>query len=142
MIEHAQLMANLRSIDQDFEHDENSVGITWLPHFHDMGLVYGLIQPLFNGFPAYILSPESFVRRPGNWLEQSLASEALTVAVQTLPLSFAVTKRQILNLTSAWLLGVPHFVEQKLSEHIHSPASPTCTSDTALEEVLSTQLMD
>lgn len=69
VISHSNVMSNLKAIDEDFHHDSGSVGVTWLPHFHDMGLVYGLFQPLFNGFHCFVLSPASFSRRPLCWLE-------------------------------------------------------------------------
>src|SRR6185437_8808807 len=69
MITHENVLSNLEAIDEDFYHSEQSVGLTWLPHFHDMGLVYGLLQPLFNGYPCYVLSPASFVQNPFCWLE-------------------------------------------------------------------------
>lgn len=59
---------NLSAIDADFQHSEQSIGVTWLPHFHDMGLVYGLLQPLFNGYHAYVLNPAHVVQNPVCWL--------------------------------------------------------------------------
>ena len=42
--------------------------MTWMPHFHDYGLVQGLLQPLFSGDPCYFMSPLSFLKRPAHWL--------------------------------------------------------------------------
>ena len=39
-----------------------------MPHFHDYGLVQGLLQPLFSGDPCYFMSPLSFLKRPTHWL--------------------------------------------------------------------------
>lgn len=69
MMSHLNVISNLQAIDDDFRHSEDSVGVTWLPHYHDMGLVYGLLQPLFNNFPCYVLAPSSFAQRPLCWLE-------------------------------------------------------------------------
>jgi acyl-CoA synthetase (AMP-forming)/AMP-acid ligase II len=44
------------------------VTVTWMPHFHDYGLVQGLLQPLFSGDPCYFMSPLSFLKRPSHWL--------------------------------------------------------------------------
>ncbi len=49
--------------------DTDSVLVNWMPHFHDFGLVQGLLVPLFAGIPAYIMSPLTFLKRPMNWLE-------------------------------------------------------------------------
>ena len=46
-----------------------SSGVIWLPHYHDMGLIGGILQPLFAGFPVTLLSPISFIQRPLRWLQ-------------------------------------------------------------------------
>jgi len=46
----------------------DSVSVTWLPHFHDYGLIEGLLVPLQNGTPSYVMSPFAFLRRPFAWL--------------------------------------------------------------------------
>ncbi len=69
MVTHRNVLHNLANIDADFRHDENSVVVTWLPHFHDMGLIYGLLAPLYTGMPCYFMSPAAFVQRPRTWLE-------------------------------------------------------------------------
>jgi acyl-CoA synthetase (AMP-forming)/AMP-acid ligase II len=69
MVSHGNLLHNceyLRSIAED---DEESVGASWLPHFHDMGLVDGILHPLYSGYPSYLMSPLSFLQRPARWLE-------------------------------------------------------------------------
>ena len=43
--------------------------VTWLPAFHDMGLIFGILQPLYQGFPCYLMSPAAFVQRPLRWLQ-------------------------------------------------------------------------
>ncbi|MCP5119614.1 MAG: fatty acyl-AMP ligase, partial [bacterium] len=68
MISHANVLRNLESIDAGFRHTRDSVAVTWLPHFHDMGLIYGLLGPLWGGFPCYFMSPATFVQRPLTWL--------------------------------------------------------------------------
>jgi acyl-CoA synthetase (AMP-forming)/AMP-acid ligase II len=44
------------------------VGVIWLPPYHDMGLVGGILQPLYVGFPVVLLSPLHFLQRPLRWL--------------------------------------------------------------------------
>ncbi|MBZ5525494.1 MAG: AMP-binding protein, partial [Acidobacteriia bacterium] len=51
MVTHANVLANLKSIAEQGGFSASSVSVTWLPHFHDMGLIYGMLQPLFSGFP-------------------------------------------------------------------------------------------
>jgi amino acid adenylation domain-containing protein/non-ribosomal peptide synthase protein (TIGR01720 family) len=68
MISHANVLHNSAYIHQGFEHTPHSVSLTWLPHFHDMGLLDGIIQPLFGGFTGLLMSPAAFLQRPLRWL--------------------------------------------------------------------------
>lgn len=65
----ANIFANLRQIEVAFGHTCESSGVIWLPHYHDMGLIGGILQPLFAGFPVTLLSPISFIQRPLRWLQ-------------------------------------------------------------------------
>ena len=47
----------------------DSVTVCWLPHFHDMGLVSGILLPLFGRYPAVLMAPTTFVQHPLRWLE-------------------------------------------------------------------------
>jgi acyl-CoA synthetase (AMP-forming)/AMP-acid ligase II len=69
MISHGNIFHNSASIQKAFELTEKSVSVTWLPSFHDMGLIDGIIQPLYTGFLGVILPPESFLQRPILWLQ-------------------------------------------------------------------------
>jgi acyl-CoA synthetase (AMP-forming)/AMP-acid ligase II len=69
VLSHANVIANLQQIERMFGHTRDSSGVIWLPHFHDMGLIGGILQPLFTGFPVTLLSPESFMQRPLRWLQ-------------------------------------------------------------------------
>ncbi len=62
-LHNASLMAHASGLTAE------SVGINWLPLFHDMGLMGGVIQPLFAGFPITLLSPTAFLARPILWLQ-------------------------------------------------------------------------
>ncbi|MBZ5521674.1 MAG: amino acid adenylation domain-containing protein, partial [Acidobacteriia bacterium] len=68
MVTHANVLANLKSIAEQGGFSASSVSVNWLPHFHDMGLIYGMLQPLFSGFPTILLSPAAFIHRPLRWL--------------------------------------------------------------------------
>jgi amino acid adenylation domain-containing protein len=68
MISHANLMHNSAYLDRGWRHTEQSRIVSWLPHFHDMGLVYGIVQPLYKGFPGYLVPPAVFLQRPMLWL--------------------------------------------------------------------------
>ncbi|HEU4416473.1 MAG TPA: fatty acyl-AMP ligase, partial [Candidatus Angelobacter sp.] len=75
-VSHANVLHNLAGIDAGFRHDADSRSVTWLPFYHDMGLVYGMLQPVYNGFPAFVMAPVSFVQRPVRWLQAISAFRA------------------------------------------------------------------
>jgi len=62
-------MHNLLDLDQGWKHSTESVLVTWLPTFHDMGLVYGVLEPLYRGFPCFMMPPLAFLQRPARWLQ-------------------------------------------------------------------------
>jgi acyl-CoA synthetase (AMP-forming)/AMP-acid ligase II len=68
-VRHDNLAHNLARIAEAFGHTRGSGAVFWLPHFHDMGLIGGLLQPLYADFPATLLSPTTFIRDPLTWLQ-------------------------------------------------------------------------
>ncbi|HYO52099.1 fatty acyl-AMP ligase, partial [Archangium sp.] len=68
MLSHANLIHNSELIKRSFVHDENSVGVIWLPPYHDMGLIGGILQPLYVGFHTVLMSPLDFLQQPLRWL--------------------------------------------------------------------------
>jgi acyl-CoA synthetase (AMP-forming)/AMP-acid ligase II len=69
MLSHGNLMHNLAVIEKCFEHSAASCGVSWLPPYHDMGLIGGILQPLYSGFPVTFMSPVHFLQRPIRWLQ-------------------------------------------------------------------------
>ncbi|MEU4830920.1 AMP-binding protein [Streptosporangium sp. NPDC023615] len=69
MITHANLLHNEREIWRAIGSPREGVGVGWLPHYHDMGLVGMLLQPVYAGGDLYFASPIAFVMRPALWLE-------------------------------------------------------------------------
>ena len=68
MLTHFNLMHHCGYLKKACGYDEDSVSITWMPYFHDYGLVEGMIVPLYNGTPCYVMSPFAFIKRPLQWL--------------------------------------------------------------------------
>ncbi|QBS44476.1 MupA/Atu3671 family FMN-dependent luciferase-like monooxygenase [Nocardia sp. CS682] len=68
LVSHANLTHNLALIEDAFGHTPESKGVIWLPAHHDMGLIGGLLEPLYAGFPVVLMSPEAFIRDPLTWL--------------------------------------------------------------------------
>ncbi|MCC5658364.1 amino acid adenylation domain-containing protein [Nostoc sp. XA010] len=69
MISHGNLLHNAQTTCQFMEHSAESKFVTWLPMYHDMGLIGGILQPLYGGFPCIIMPPTSFLQRPYRWLQ-------------------------------------------------------------------------
>ena len=69
MVTHNNLVSVFRDMAASWTHDESSVMVTWAPVFHDMGLIHGILYPLFFGFPVYTLPAASVLQHPRRWLE-------------------------------------------------------------------------
>ncbi|GAA3815993.1 hypothetical protein GCM10022226_40920 [Sphaerisporangium flaviroseum] len=68
IVTHANLLDNSAAIRALFGHSQDSVGVIWLPPYHDMGLIGGILQPVYAGFPVVLMSPLTFLADPGKWL--------------------------------------------------------------------------
>lgn len=69
IVTHGNLMANERAIERALSITENDVIVSWLPLFHDMGLIGGFLQPFYRGIKLVLMSPEFFLQKPLRWLE-------------------------------------------------------------------------
>jgi len=69
MVTHGNLIHNSAYLAHGFKHSPESILVTWLPTFHDMGLIYGILQPIYSGFRCYLMPPASFIQRPVRWLQ-------------------------------------------------------------------------
>jgi len=69
MVTHANLLHNSAALQAAVDSDEDSVVVSWLPHYHDMGLVLGILQGLYVGGHVVLMSPGHFLQRPARWLE-------------------------------------------------------------------------
>ncbi len=68
MLDHANLLHNSALIAYAFEHTRSGLGVFWLPSYHDMGLIGGILQPLYVGRPNILMSPMAFLQKPFRWL--------------------------------------------------------------------------
>lgn len=65
---HRRLARACSAVRQSFRHDADSVSMITLPLFHELGLMYGVLEPMMTGIPAVLMTPAQFVQRPGRWL--------------------------------------------------------------------------
>lgn len=68
LLSHSNILANIRSFGKAAHLSSNDVGISWLPLYHDMGLIGTWFGTLYHGFPLTIMSPLTFLSRPERWL--------------------------------------------------------------------------
>lgn len=75
MVSHGNLLANLEAIRTAFGlatgpgPDDPNIGVFWLPAYHDMGLIGGVLTPMYVGGPSVLMPPPAFLQRPMRWLE-------------------------------------------------------------------------
>jgi acyl-CoA synthetase (AMP-forming)/AMP-acid ligase II len=110
MITHGNLRYNSELIYRYFGHSSESVGVLWLPLYHDMGLIGGVLQSIYAGFPVTLMSPLVFLQRPIRWLQAISRYRATTSGGPNFAYDFCVRKitpeqRQTLDL-SHWTVAL------------------------------------
>jgi acyl-CoA synthetase (AMP-forming)/AMP-acid ligase II/3-oxoacyl-(acyl-carrier-protein) synthase/acyl carrier protein len=73
MVSHDNIIQNSRCVQPPCTLTPPDVrepcAVTWLPNFHDMGLMDGIVQPVYSGYHCYLMAPQAFVARPVRWLQ-------------------------------------------------------------------------
>jgi len=69
MLRHDNLLHNAEVVYKTLGHTSDDKYFSWLPTFHDMGFMAGILQPLYGGFPGIMMSPTSFLQSPLRWLQ-------------------------------------------------------------------------
>ncbi|HEY6946059.1 MAG TPA: AMP-binding protein, partial [Candidatus Acidoferrum sp.] len=69
MLTHANMLANIRAVGQATQVGPGDVAVSWLPLYHDMGLIGAWLTPLHFGIPLVVMSPLAFLTRPEKWLQ-------------------------------------------------------------------------
>jgi acyl-CoA synthetase (AMP-forming)/AMP-acid ligase II len=78
MVTHDNLLRNVRLMEAMLTFSERSIFVSWLPLYHDMGLIAGALLPLAVGARALLMSPLAFLQRPRRWLEAISTYRATT----------------------------------------------------------------
>lgn len=105
-IGHDNILFHCAYLQKSCGYNPDSATVTWMPYFHDYGLVEGMLEPLYNGTPCYLMSPFSFIRRPFHWLEaisnyRATHSQAPNFAYDQCVRRISSQQRQQLDL-SGW----------------------------------------
>ncbi|MGI5459783.1 fatty acyl-AMP ligase [Streptomyces sp. CA-249302] len=77
---HANLMSNCEAIGRHIGAEEDRVGLSWLPPYHDMGLIGTIMLALHGGWPLLMMTPEHFVQDPARWL-RAITEHRVTITV-------------------------------------------------------------
>ena len=109
-VSHGNLLYNSADMDEGWRHTRDSVVVSWLPHFHDMGLIYGILQPLYKGCRSVLMPPVAFLQHPVRWLQtitryQGTHSAAPNFAYELCLRKVTVAERESLDLSS-WVVAV------------------------------------
>ena len=105
MITHGNLLHNSALIAAGFSHSSESVWVSWLPVFHDMGLVGKVIQAIYCGGRAVLMEPAAFLQKPVRWLRAISRYRATTSGAPNSAFELCVRKvssedRATLDLSS------------------------------------------
>lgn len=69
MVSHANLVANLEMMRLRLGNHSQSHHVSWIPLYHDLGLIMNLLQPLYVGATSVLMTPSAFMYRPLHWLQ-------------------------------------------------------------------------
>lgn len=92
MLTHANLLANMRVIAKGLGMGPGDVGISWLPLYHDMGLIGAWLTLLLHGVPLVVMSPLAFLTRPERWLQAMSRNKGTITAAPNFAYELCVRK--------------------------------------------------
>ncbi|TMD59343.1 MAG: fatty acyl-AMP ligase [Chloroflexi bacterium] len=127
MLSHGNVLHNAAMIEHRLEITDESRGVIWLPHYHDMGLMGGVVQPLYSSFPVTLMSPTSFIQTPRRWLQAISRTRATISAGPAFAFDLCVKKitpeqRSTLDLSSldVALIGAEHIHHETLERFVEA----------------------
>jgi acyl-CoA synthetase (AMP-forming)/AMP-acid ligase II len=105
MLSHANLLYGIMDCQLGSAHGPDSRMVMWLPAFHDMGLIYGLLTPLTSGAMCTFMAPVAFLERPYRWLRAITKYRGTDTAAPNFAYELCVHKvtpeeRETLDLSS------------------------------------------
>ncbi|HYN72049.1 MAG TPA: AMP-binding protein [Nakamurella sp.] len=123
VVSHHNVMANLSQAVHDyFEYNgkapEGTVIVSWLPFYHDMGLIMGVCAPLVNGCPAVLMSPLAFLRKPASWIQLLATHPDSMSAAPNFAFDLAVRRTSDADMAGLDLGGVQAILSG--AERVHS----------------------
>jgi fatty-acyl-CoA synthase len=92
VLTHANLLANMRALGEAVQIGPDDVGVSWLPLYHDMGLIGAWLTLLLHGLPVAVMSPLAFLTRPERWLQAVSKYRATLAAAPNFAYELCVRK--------------------------------------------------
>jgi len=127
MLSHGNVLHNAAMIEHCLEITNESRGVIWLPHYHDMGLMGGVVQPLYSSFPVTLMSPTSFIQTPRRWLQAISRTRATISGGPAFAFDLCVSKitpeqRSTLDLSSldVAFIGAEHIHRETLERFVEA----------------------
>ncbi len=121
MISYKNVLTNLQQITTDFLADGGVISpptiLSWLPFYHDLGLIMGICTPVIAGFPTVLTSPVSFLQRPARWMQ--LAASYPNVFTSAPNFAFDVAARKTSDADMAGLDLGDVLLIQSGAERVH-----------------------
>ncbi|MCV7230121.1 AMP-binding protein [Mycolicibacterium komossense] len=124
MVSHRNVIANLEQVMADYFADNggappaDTTVISWLPFFHDMGLIHGICAPIQCGVRAVLMSPMAFLQRPARWMQELAKNPHTFSAAPNFAFELAVRRTTDADLAGLDLGNVSGIISG--SERIHS----------------------
>jgi long-chain fatty acid adenylase/transferase FadD26 len=86
VVTHKNIIANIEQVMSDYFEDNGKVpppgttAVSWLPLYHDMGLLTGVLVSVVKGFPAVLTSPTAFLQKPARWMQMLAGNRSFSAA--------------------------------------------------------------
>ncbi|MGE2835897.1 AMP-binding protein [Mycobacterium sp. SMC-4] len=124
VVTHKNVVANLEQLLTDYyETDpggapEDTTIVSWLPFYHDMGLIVGVFIPMMLGRPAVLMSPVAFMQKPSRWMQQLGSHPSAFTAAPNFAFELAVKRTTDDDLAGKDLSGVKVMING--AERVHA----------------------
>lgn len=106
VVSHGNVTANIGQVVQDFSFPHDAKIVSWLPFYHDMGLILGVCFPVVVGYSAVLMSPLAFLAKPARWIQLLAAHHNSFSAAPNFAFELAVRRTSDADLAGLDLGGV------------------------------------
>ncbi len=118
MLTHLNLIHNQRILARALDSRADDIGVSWLPLYHDMGLIGSILLSVYVGYFCVLMPPLSFMQKPIRWLK-TIHRYRASISVAPCFAYDLCARRTLRNATRIWIfpVGEPRFAAAKLFGH-------------------------